>query len=1078
MVLSVCRRMLSGSADVEDAFQAVFFVLARKASALQRVEELKSWLYGVAVRTAKEARRRSTRLRRREGGVMDETRAVAPSNEGRGDLLDLLDEEIDRLPRRYREAVLLCELEGTSRQVAARRLGLSEGTLSSRLARGRILLRDRLSKRGVTLAAGAITVLSEPANATLPEPLAHSTVQFALKFAAGGATSGTIPAAVSSLAEGVLAMMSAARLKTILISVVSLGGAACLTAGISWAALVLQGRQPDEGNVPAPVAQSSKAEPVKENPLQEAMVRGIVVDEAGRPVTGVEVRVDPFRVGEARGITKADGTFAITISKRQVDGTALLARSAEGDRLGIFQYDWNLSDAAARIAARIVLKPGREVQVHVTSADKDPVRDAAVEVAGSYAVFDDARTGPDGSAKLRIPTDAKVEWIFALKSGLGFDYADYGQIDDQRRSQGGALATSLPGSVNLTLDGVRTARIKAVDSAGKPLAGTGFYVWLIHKEGRRSEVNVASRLLGATTGRDGIVTFDWLPPSQDLLQFWPVDQTYANRRVTVAAGQTGPVTARLVRKEAIRGRVLRTDGTPAPGVEVTAYGSGKGIENGYDRTRTASDGTYELRISPGEAYAVSVEDKDWAAPSRLDVIVRQGKPVDGVNFQITAGTMLRGTVTVGPTNRPAPNQYIRLDENGGRAPEEFREKGDTIAHEVRRQFGAMTDSAGHYSIRVGPGTYTLMGPPRTPNEKITINEEKELVRDFRMPRPEKGTLTGWVKVAGAGVTGVAGAKVEIVAVNMMGISFAVTADAKGHFRADRDLDPLVICARSPDGRLGAVVEVGAEDPQVVISLSPTATATGVLLDEKGKPAANQDLFWGRRVYLDEEQKISTECFAPKVKTDGEGKFTLPSLVVGQRYEIAVQRENVYPAAGMVRPDKAVSIDLGTLRVGAYHEKTVAGEMSSFRKNAPGPGAIAAEIEATTLDGKPLKLSDYKGQYVLLDFWATWCGPCIGEIPQLQAVHDAFGSDERFTILSLSVDEKVEAARKFQEKRNLPWPQAFVGGGIHGSIPGKFGVEAIPAFVLIDPDGKIVDRGMRGDEIKKAVAKVLARASAP
>ncbi len=113
MVLSVCRRMLSGSADVEDAFQAVFFVLARKASALRRVEGLKCWLYGVAVRTAKEVRRRSTRLQRREGGVMDETRAVSPSNEDRGDLLDLLDEEIDRLPRRYREVVLLCELDGS-----------------------------------------------------------------------------------------------------------------------------------------------------------------------------------------------------------------------------------------------------------------------------------------------------------------------------------------------------------------------------------------------------------------------------------------------------------------------------------------------------------------------------------------------------------------------------------------------------------------------------------------------------------------------------------------------------------------------------------------------------------------------------------------------------------------------------------------------------------------------------------------------------------------------------------------------------------------------------------------------------
>ena len=198
-------------------------------------------------------------------------------------------------------------------------------------------------------------------------------------------------------------------------------------------------------------------------------------------------------------------------------------------------------------------------------------------------------------------------------------------------------------------------------------------------------------------------------------------------------------------------------------MEVAAYGSGKGIENCYDRTRTAADGTYELKVSPDEAYAVYVQDKDWAAPSHLGVIVRQAKSVEGIDFQLSLGTLLRGTVTVGQNNRPAPDQYIRLDEAAGQAPEEFREPGDTYAHEIRRQFGVSTDSAGHYSIRVGPGTYTLMGPPRTSNDKITINNETELVRDFRMPRPEKGTLTGWVVQAGARNQRVAGAKLEIVA---------------------------------------------------------------------------------------------------------------------------------------------------------------------------------------------------------------------------------------------------------------------------------------------------------------------------
>ena len=369
-----------------------------------------------------------------------------------------------------------------------------------------------------------------------------------------------------------------------------------------------------------------------------------------------------------------------------------------------------------------------------------------------------------------------------------------------------------------------------------------------------------------------------------------------------------------------------------------------------------------------------------------------------------------------------------------------------------------------------------MGPPRTGNEKITVKDEAEVVRDFRMPRSEKGTIKGRVVVARTGNKGVAGAKVEIAAVSMLGIPFSVTADPDGRFDAERELDPLVVCAKSPDGKLGAIVEAGAEDPEILIALAPTATAAGLLLDQGGKPAANQNLTWGRRVFLDEKQSISMSCFAPKVTTDANGRFTLPALVVGQAYEISLEKDNVYHAAGAVRPEKPGSIDLGTLRAGAYQPKSLENseEMSSFEKNAPGAGTVAPSIDATTLDGKALTLGDFRGKYVLLDFWATWCGPCLGEIPQLQAVQDAFGKDERFAILSVSVDEKIEEPKRFQDKRRLPWTQAFLSGGMHGPTPGAFGIRAIPAFVLVGPDGKIVARGMRGDDIKKEVVKALTK----
>ena len=650
-------------------------------------------------------------------------------------------------------------------------------------------------------------------------------------------------------------------------------------------------------------------------------------------------------------------------------------------------------------------------RVRVTDLSKAPVAGAVVEIAGNGAVLDSATTGLDGSVRLDVPADAKVEWVIALKPVLGFDYAEYGEIDEYRRAKGGAPAADVPASVALTLDGARTARIMAVDRDGKPLTGVAFTPWLLHKEGRRSQVNFSSRIFAATTGADGVATFDWLPPTQEALIFWPASDGYANRRVELKEGQSGTMTAKLTRTEAIRGRVVGPDGSPAPGIGVIALGSGKGVDNGHGRSRTANDGSYAMQVNAGEAYAVYVDDKDWAAPSRLDVIVHEGKPIDEVDFKLTRGTVIHGTVTVGPGGQPAAKQYIRLIESAGQAPAEVREKDDWIWHEVQRQFGAMTDSAGRYSIRVGPGTYSVIGPPRTGDEKITIHAEPELIRDFRMPRPEKGTIAGRVVLASEREKGVAGARVEIIAViGTLAIPFAVTADANGRFQAERDLDPLVICAKSPDGKLGAIIEVGAEDPEILIAVTPTATATGVLLDQRGKPAANQNLEWGRRVFVDEKQDISMTCFAPKVVTDAKGRFTLPALVVGQEYDISlhVGRQRLSNMSLVPSdPEKPGLASIwGRSGAGTYQPKSLADaeEMSSFEKDAPGAGKAAPPIEGgeagraeNSGNGKPLKLGPrlLRGSFCsLLDFdWATWCGPLgiAGEDPaQLQAVHDAFG----------------------------------------------------------------------------------------
>ena len=159
MVLGVCRRMLADPQDVEDAFQATFLVLVRKARALRPHDAVGHWLHGVAYRVALRARSETTRRRSRERTVASiEDLAPAVGGERLGpdfELRPLLDEELRRLPATYRAAVVLCYLDGQTHEEAARQLGWPVGTVKGRLARAKDLLRDRLTRRGLTLARGA-----------------------------------------------------------------------------------------------------------------------------------------------------------------------------------------------------------------------------------------------------------------------------------------------------------------------------------------------------------------------------------------------------------------------------------------------------------------------------------------------------------------------------------------------------------------------------------------------------------------------------------------------------------------------------------------------------------------------------------------------------------------------------------------------------------------------------------------------------------------------------------------------------------------------------------------------------------
>lgn len=234
MVLGVCRRVLGNEPDAEDAFQATFLILVRKAASIRTGEKLKNWLYGVACRTALEARRARAKRRTKEARVA--LPIEAPDSVGQNDLRVALDEELARLPEKYQEVILLCDLEGKGRKEVAGQLGCPEGTIASRLVRAHGLLAKRLARHGFGPSAGVLTAMlaANEASAALPPSWLGSTGKAANALLSGRAgAAGGASAPVADLVEGVMKKMLLSKLKSataLLLAVSALtGGAVALS---------------------------------------------------------------------------------------------------------------------------------------------------------------------------------------------------------------------------------------------------------------------------------------------------------------------------------------------------------------------------------------------------------------------------------------------------------------------------------------------------------------------------------------------------------------------------------------------------------------------------------------------------------------------------------------------------------------------------------------------------------------------------------------------------------------------------------------------------------------------------------
>jgi RNA polymerase sigma factor (sigma-70 family) len=280
MVLGVCRRILGNEADAEDAFQATFLVLVRKAASVRPRGMVGNWLYGVAQSTALKARAMSTKrvVKEREAAVRSRPEVAAETSE---QLHALLDEELKILPDMYRAVIVLCDLEGKSIKETAQQIGCPQGTVGTRLARGRSLLAKRLARHGFTLSGGVIaTMISQnAATAGVPSLLMNSTVQAATLTAAGQtAYPGVISTKVAALTEGVLKTMLLTKLKiatAVLLMAATIGAGASALTQKALAAKQPETRVETKATAEKPAGDAPRTPLRREPPAQEQKAEDI-----------------------------------------------------------------------------------------------------------------------------------------------------------------------------------------------------------------------------------------------------------------------------------------------------------------------------------------------------------------------------------------------------------------------------------------------------------------------------------------------------------------------------------------------------------------------------------------------------------------------------------------------------------------------------------------------------------------------------------------------------------------------------------------------------------------------------------
>jgi RNA polymerase sigma factor (sigma-70 family) len=877
MVLSVCRRVLHHVQDVEDAFQATFLVLARKAAMLHQPPLLGSWLHGVAYHVALRLKAKAQRRAAHEHRVDPLPPGNALDDITWREVRSVLDEELGKMPEQYRAPLVLCYLEARTQDEAARHLGWSKNTFTRRLNQARQMLARRLTRRGLTLS----TVLTAPllldgsAQAALPALLASSTVRAGLASATGQALDALVSAQVVALAEGGVASLLAKKVSIAVVVLVS------LTLGVggllAYRAVSSRTFAEAPATSPAPATQTLPARSTSKGKNVE--IKGRVLDPDGKPLAGAKVYVSTYTEKDksdpkVRTETDANGRFHFTASRAEVDRDEMLAVVAPG-----YGPDWvslSQADDGSELSLRLV-KDDAPINGRVLDLENQPIVGAKVRVVRVR----------------KMPNEDLGPWIKDMQA-----VGNKG-LFDLRRSNALLRYEQIMKPVWGVLGTPHAAKVGA--DGRFHLAGFG----------RERVVELVIEGPGVEHSQVTVVTRSELPKGLPPYAY--------GARFDFRAAPDKPIVGTIREKGS---------GKPLPGIEVTcdfvSVTGGSTDLTPVEGTTVTTDaqGRYRLPGSPkSKQYHIEAKGDRYFGATKV-VNDSPGSEPLVADFEMEVGILIRGRVKDKATGRPVPGLIFYLPRGDNPRLKDYPEfAADSTSNAEIEKDGSFTVPAipgrGWICVRAADDRFMRAELAEDPAKlpillqyfsfhaiaAIDVSEKapNSLKCDFVLDpgRTLQGKVCGpdgkpLAGVFAAGLTSAPSVPLGSQAKpKLMEAEFSAVALDPGR--------PRTLVFWSEEKKLAkAVLPRGDEAQVLTVRLEPLGAATGLLVDAAGHPLAGAKI---EARYSKQQTKtlpgelgkgipglVNSALPFPKAASAHDGRFRIEGLISGLKYDLFVRQD--------------------------------------------------------------------------------------------------------------------------------------------------------------------------------------------